>query len=258
MSTNSVAKHAVILAAGRGSRLGHLTDDKPKCLTVVAGHALLDWMLDALFQAGIEHVLIVGGYGYESLESYRSPTVSTLRHARWAETNMLGTLQAADAWLAANPCLITYSDIAVLPAHLATLRAATGDIVVANNTLWQTLWTGRFQDPLNDAENFASDAGVLHKIGGRAAQIAAIDGQFMGLVKTTPKGWAQLNTLMTSDPILARNGDATKLLARALEGGVLIHVIDCTGGWIEIDSEQDLRTVESGIAKGNWAHDWRA
>lgn len=258
MSMENVTKHAVILAAGRGSRLGHLTDDKPKCLTVVAGHTLLDWMLNALFHAGIERVLIVGGYGYESLESYRSPTVSTLRYAQWAETNMLGTLHAAGAWLAANSCLITYSDIAVLPAHLATLRAAAGDIVVANNARWQTLWTERFEDPLNDAENFASDAGVLHKIGGRATQMAAIEGQFMGLVKTTPKGWAQLNTLMTDDPTLARKGDTTKLLARALEAGALIHVIDCPGGWIEIDSEQDLRAVESGIAKENWAHDWRA
>ena len=157
MSIASVAKHAVILAAGRGSRLGHLTDAKPKCLTVVAGRSLLDWMLGALFQAGIERVLVVGGYGYESLESYRSPTVSTLLYAQWAETNMLGTMRAADAWLAAAPCLIAYSDIAVLPAHLATLRAATGGIVLANNTLWQALWTERFQDPLNDAENFAAN-----------------------------------------------------------------------------------------------------
>ena len=50
MNMARTAKHAVILAAGRGSRLGALTDALPKCLTVVAGRALLDWMLDALFQ----------------------------------------------------------------------------------------------------------------------------------------------------------------------------------------------------------------
>ncbi len=257
MSTDSVAKHAVILAAGRGSRLGHLTDAKPKCLTVVDGRTLLEWMLSALFQAGIERVLIVGGYGYDSLGSYRSPTVSTLRYAQWADSNMLGTLQAAAAWLALKPCLIAYSDIAASPAHLATLHAATGDIVVANNTLWQTLWAERFQDPLNDAENFASDAGILRKIAGHATHISEIGGQFMGLVKTTPNGWAQLNALLADDPILARKGDTTKLLARALDAGTLIHVVDCEGAWIEIDSEADLRTVESGMAKGHWAHDWR-
>ena len=171
---------------------------------------------------------------------------------------MLGTLRAADAWLAAAPCLIAYSDIAVLPAHLATLRAATGDIVVANNTLWQSLWAERFQDPLNDAEHFAADAGILREIGGPATEIANIGGQFMGLVKTTPKGWAQLNRLLTDDATLVRRGDTTKLLARALDADVAIHVVDCAGGWIEIDSESDLHAVESGVAKENWAHDWRS
>ena len=132
MSTHGTARRAVILAAGRGSRLGALTDASPKCLTRVAGRTLLDWMLDALFQSGIEQVLLVGGYGYESLIAHQSPRVATICNTRWSETNMLGTLQVAEAWLAAHSCLIVYSDIAVLPAHLLTLRTASGDIVVAN------------------------------------------------------------------------------------------------------------------------------
>jgi L-glutamine-phosphate cytidylyltransferase len=257
MSANSVAKQAVILAAGRGSRLGHLTDVMPKCLTLVAGRTLLDWMLGALRDAGMERVLIVGGYRYDALESYRSPSVSTMRYAHWADTNMLGTLQAAHAWLAAAPCLIAYSDIAVRPAHLASLRAATGDIVVANNTQWRTLWAERFQDPLHDAETFAAEVGMLRNIGGRATEIAQIGGQFMGLVKTTPQGWAQLNALMLEDSHLARKGDTTELLTRALQADVPIHVVDCAGGWIEVDSESDLRTVERGLMQENWAHEWR-
>ena len=258
MSTDAVARRAVILAAGRGSRLGRLTDVSPKCLTVVGGRTLLDWMLSALFQSGVEHVLIVGGYGYESLATYQSDRVVIIRHARWSETNMLGTLQIADVWLTSYPCLITYSDIAVLPAHLTRLRSATGDIVVANNTFWHSLWAERFQDPLNDAENFVAQQGVLRNIGGRAAQMEAIAGQFMGLVKTTPDGWAQLNALLIDDPVLTRSGDTTQLLARALGTGVPINVVDCDGGWIEVDSESDLQAVEQGIAAPGWAHDWRS
>lgn len=261
MSMDRAATHAVILAAGRGSRLGALTEAAPKCLTMVAGRTLLDWMLDALFQSGIERVLIVGGYGYESLAAYQSPCVATICHNRWSETNMLGTLRMADTWLASQPCLITYSDIAVLPAHLARLRSAPDDIVVANNTRWHSLWVERFQDALDDAENFVAEAGVLLSIGGRATSVTAIGGQFMGLVKTTPNGWAQLNAILTNDPALARTGDTTKLLARALDEGVAINVVDCEGGWIEIDSLSDLRAVERGLASATterWAHDWRA
>lgn len=257
MSADSVAKQAVILAAGRGSRLGHLTDVMPKCLTMVARRTLLDWMLGALREAGIERVLIVGGYRYDALESYRSPSVSTMRNEHWADSNMLGTLRAAQAWLAAAPCLIAYSDIAVVSAHIASLRATAGDIVVANNTQWRALWAERFADPLHDAETFAVEASMLRKIGGRATEIGQIGGQFMGLVKTTPTGWAQLNTLMMNEPHLARTGDTTQLLARALQAALPIHVVDCAGGWIEIDSESDLRAVERGLTQENWAHDWR-
>ena len=41
-------KKAIILSAGQGSRLGHLTDDKPKCLIDFNGRTLLDRQLDAL------------------------------------------------------------------------------------------------------------------------------------------------------------------------------------------------------------------
>ena len=260
MSIDRTARHAVILAAGRGSRLGALTDLSPKCLTMVAGRTLLDWMLNALFQSGIEQVLIVGGYGYESLTTYPSHRVTTILHARWSETNMLGTLRAADSWLASQPCLIAYSDIAVKAAHLARLRSATDDIVVANNTRWQSLWAERFTDVLADAENFVAEDRALRAIGGRAASMSEIGGQFMGLIKTTSNGWTQLSAVLLNDPALARTGDTTKLLAHALEIDVAINVIDCDGGWVEIDSPSDLQVVERGLVNvetGRWAHDWR-
>lgn len=260
VSIEGTAKHAVILAAGRGSRLGALTDLAPKCMTMVAGRTLLDWMLDALLQSGIEYVLVVGGYGYECVAAYQSARVTTVFHAGWSETNMLGTLRVAQPWLALHPCLIAYSDIAVRHAHLARLRSATGDIVVANNTRWHSLWAERCVDVLDDAENFVAEAGALTKIGGRAASVAEIGGQFMGLLKTTPIGWTQLSAVLTNDPMVARSGDTTKLLARALNCGVLINVVDCDGGWVEIDTPSDLDGVERAllsVTTGRWAHDWR-
>ena len=52
---------AVILAAGRGSRMGHLTDSTPKALLQVAGRTLLEYKLDAL-PDDVEEVIIVVGY----------------------------------------------------------------------------------------------------------------------------------------------------------------------------------------------------
>ena len=53
---------AIILAAGRGSRMKKLTDERPKCLVKLRGKTLLDLQLDALKSAGISQIAIVTGY----------------------------------------------------------------------------------------------------------------------------------------------------------------------------------------------------
>ena len=58
---------AIILAAGRGSRMRELTDTKPKCLLELAGRPLLHWQLDALRDAGVERIVLVRGYAAHTL-----------------------------------------------------------------------------------------------------------------------------------------------------------------------------------------------
>jgi choline kinase len=53
---------AILLAAGRGSRLRPFTDDRPKCMVEVLGRRLLDSTLGALDQAGVTEASIVVGY----------------------------------------------------------------------------------------------------------------------------------------------------------------------------------------------------
>ena len=53
---------AVIPAAGRGSRLGALTDDRPKGLVDVGGRPLLAYALEAAVDAGVDRLVVVVGY----------------------------------------------------------------------------------------------------------------------------------------------------------------------------------------------------
>lgn len=61
-------RKAVILSAGKGSRLLPLTQDRPKCLLVLAGRTLLDRQLDALEEAGMEEITVVTGFGGDQVE----------------------------------------------------------------------------------------------------------------------------------------------------------------------------------------------
>ena len=52
---------AIILAAGKGTRLRPLTNSKPKCLVELAGKSLLEHQLDTLFECGITDIHVIGG-----------------------------------------------------------------------------------------------------------------------------------------------------------------------------------------------------
>ncbi len=86
---------AIILAAGRGGRLGPLTAEKPKCLLRVGTGSLLDHQLDALRANELESVVVVAGYRAEAVEAELAGRASLLLNPRHAETNSLYSL-----WLA--------------------------------------------------------------------------------------------------------------------------------------------------------------
>ena len=60
--TRKFLMKAIILAAGRGSRMGAFTKDKHKCLLKVEGKRLIDWQIEALINCGLKDIGIVTGY----------------------------------------------------------------------------------------------------------------------------------------------------------------------------------------------------
>ncbi len=61
---------AIIMAAGRGSRLGNLTDDRPKSFLEVDGESLIDHNIKMLYAFGIREIKIVTGYKNEMFEEH--------------------------------------------------------------------------------------------------------------------------------------------------------------------------------------------
>ena len=61
----------ILIGAGRGSRLAHLTTEMPKTLVPVMGRPMLDWILDALAAAGFskKDVVFVCGYRADALRA---------------------------------------------------------------------------------------------------------------------------------------------------------------------------------------------
>ncbi len=68
MTHDSQIRRAVILSAGKGSRLYPHTEDRPKCLLPLAGRTLLEWQLDALHAAGVDEVTVVTGFHHQLVD----------------------------------------------------------------------------------------------------------------------------------------------------------------------------------------------
>ena len=113
---------AVILAAGRGSRLGKYTDDKPKCLIERGGETLLDRELRLLSDLGIkaQDVFVVAGYLHGQLEN---KPCNILINKEWSvKENSYSVLVALEA-------LDFGDDVVVLDADLCFERALLEDLI---------------------------------------------------------------------------------------------------------------------------------
>ncbi len=235
---------ALILAAGRGRRMKDFTEDKPKALLKVAGKPLVQHALENLHKAGVSSVGLVTGYQAESL---RLPVFARIfNNPDWENTQMVYSLYQAREWLSESDTLVCYSDILFTPNTIEILKNSRGDIAVTNNVNWREIWSRRFADPLVDAETFQRDAhGILTEIGKKPTTLDEVQGQYMGLLKITKRGWQAFEDLHQEiAPERFAKIDMTSTLNELIQRKVEIHSADVHESWYEFDSEEDLRSYE--------------
>ena len=245
---------AIILAAGRGSRMKHLTHDAPKCLVTLRGKSLLDWQLKALREAGVTDIAIVTGYKREMLSNRG---LIEFHNARWAETNMVSSLAAAEEWLAREVCIVSYSDIFYQSSAITTLIENPSSLAVTFDPNWKNLWEKRFADILTDAETFRLSAdNTLTEIGNKPVTVEEIQGQYMGLLRFTPEGWKEIQRIRDNLSLDDRDKiHMTGILQKVIEHGrIRIAAIPYLQSWGEVDSESDLRWYDQSCANIDISH----
>ena len=240
----------IILAAGRGSRMHALTADRPKCLVRFQDRTLLDWQVGALRAGGIDEIAVVTGYRRDMVAR---EDLAEFHNARWAETNMVASLECASTWLESGPCLISYSDIFYESEGVRLLLHSENPIAILYDPRWRVLWERRFGDPLSDAETFSLRGdGSVADIGGKPDSVDDIEGQYMGLLRFEPSGWSEVQRIRQTLGAVERDRiDMTGTLRQVIAGGrVAIGALPYQGTWGEIDSPGDLALYEDGNWRG--------
>jgi histidinol-phosphate/aromatic aminotransferase/cobyric acid decarboxylase-like protein/choline kinase len=106
---------ALILAAGKGSRMGELTEHCPKCLVKVGGIPIIDRIIDSLKFAGITKLNVVVGYKSETLknhlEQFTDLDINFTENPDYETTNNIYSLWLAKEVLAKDDTVLIESDL---------------------------------------------------------------------------------------------------------------------------------------------------
>jgi choline kinase len=246
---------AVILAAGEGTRLRPLTADRPKCLVEVAGRPMLEWQLDALRRAGVVDVAIVTGYRADAI----TQVARRYHNDRYADTNMVASLMCArEVFAGDDDVLVAYGDIVYDPSLVLACLKATAPVAVAVDRHWRELWEWRMENPLADAETLRIGAdGNLVELGRRPERLDDIEGQYVGLIRVradeAPDWPARFDALDPAGPYEGRDRDhmfLTAFVQLLVDDGVPVEPVLVDGGWLEVDTCDDLRVYEELHASG--------
>ncbi len=240
----------LILAAGEGTRLRPLTNDKPKCMVPLLGTSLLERQIACLKRQGISDIHIATGYRAEQIQALGYPTSF---NAHYQKTNMVSTLFCALNFIEqAGDLIIAYGDIVYDDINLRTLLASDGDIALMIDKKWRDLWSLRLENPLEDAETLIIDnSGYVTELGQKPDSYERIQGQYTGLIKIRGnkltdfiKFYQQLDRHAYFDGKDFDNMYMTSFLQALIDAGWQTKAALVNNGWLEIDSVADLQQYE--------------
>jgi phosphoenolpyruvate phosphomutase len=242
---------AIIVAAGPGSRLNPLTNERPKCLLQVGGKTILERALEALREAGIKRIAVVRGYCGQLIDY---PMITYYENPNYRENNILRSLFYAEQEMDGD-FIFSYSDIVYNREIVAQLMECEAEIAITSDVNWLQHYEGRDLHPISEAELVKLENGQVVKIGKDVVHPDDAHGEFIGLAKFTKAGAEAMRTAYhriakerPTGPFQhaasLKRAYMTDMIQELVDNGSLVQSVDIRGGWMEIDTPQDLERAQ--------------
>ena len=237
---------AVILSAGKGSRLLPLTADRPKCLIALSGKTLLDWQLDALQAAGIADIVVVTGFRDHLVDEVaaRRTGVRTLFNPFYHVADNLGSV-----WMARDEfdrdLLLLNGDTLVSDGLLARVLASeAGPVAVTVDE--------KDDYDADDMKELREDDRLLRI--GKALEAGRYNAESIGLLAFRGEGprlFVEEVERMMRSPEGTRRWYLRAIDALA-QAGAEVRTVSIRGEeWQEVDFPEDVEKAEALTAR--WA-----
>jgi len=242
---------AIIIAAGIGSRLNPLTDDKPKCMLELDGMTLLQHQIQALKTAGIDKIAVIKGYKKEMINY---PDLIYYINDNFQNNNILHSLFYAENEMN-DEFIAAYSDIFYSKEIVERLLENKKDFTIVVDIDWRGYYKDRTDHPIEEAENviFDSNNDVV-KIGKVLPDKNAVHGEFIGMMKCSKKAafvfrryFNRLKQIYSGKPFqrakVFEKAYLTDMFQDMADFGVKINCVIIEKGWAEIDTVQDYEKI---------------
>jgi choline kinase len=238
---------AIIVAAGPGSRLMPITDERPKCLLEIGGKTILERALEALRGNGVEDIVVVRGYKGHLIDY---PDITYCHNPEFRKNNILRSLFYAEDEMN-DDFIFSYSDIVYSREVVARLVGSEADIALIVDVNWQQTYKGRDQHPVSEAELVKVENGKVVKIGKDVVKPEEAHGEFIGLARFTKSAAESMKAVFhrvaKEQPSAPFHRSASleeaymsDMLQELVDTGSPVVAIDIENGWMEIDTPQDL------------------
>lgn len=224
---------AVILAAGRSSRIDGAIDSQPKCLAVVGGRTLVDHQLSLLEEVGITRICVVVGYRGAEVSKVVGTRAECIHNSLWKGTDSLYSLWLSRKWVVGS-FVVMNCDVLLHPEVLRRILAKHGSAFAYDSS------SGTEQEHMKvELKN-----GYLHSMS-KALPPERSHGENVGALYFNNRT-AQL--LFREAELLIRSGNQQKWMAAAVQQvarRARLRGIDVSDlPWIEIDFPSDLRKAQ--------------
>ncbi len=238
---SSAPRKAVVLAAGRGTRMKSLTDDRPKPMLPLNGRPMLAHQIDRFAAAGVTRVCIVIGYRGEMIREYfdkHPPRGVEIEYVVQDVPNGTGSAALLARDFVGNcEFLLTFGDILVDPRVYLKLydRSSGSEIVLA---------LARVDDPY------------------RGGAVYVEDGRVVKIIEKPPRGTSTTNFISAGiylfrdrifndleklTPSSRGEYDLTDAIQSTVRSGQVVRCFEVPGFWRDIGRPEDLKPASDFV-----------
>jgi dTDP-glucose pyrophosphorylase len=244
---------AVILAAGKGTRMGELTNELPKPMLLVQGKPILEHILEGLIQAGIRDFFIVTGFRAEVIEEYfgnGEKWKAAICYGRQVTQDGTGKApEVAKEFVGRDDFVLTYGDILVRPKTYQDMLARFGEAAFSG-----LITCIRGEDVTKGAINLFDKDFCLRRLIEKpnAAQLEELRRQ--GELQPGAIAWYNAGIYIFKPLVFEFTArlqksprgeyELTDAISGMVEAGRRIAGLEVHGGWVDVRDPQVLAALE--------------